>query len=142
MIKYLGSKRRLAPVLADLAVAAGASTAVDLFTGTTRVAQAWKQQGITVTASDLADYSLVLAQCFIATDSAQIDHDELRRILAQLDRVPGRDGYVTETFCRQSRFFQEHNGRRIDAIRDAIEDYRGTAWYPILLTSLLSLIHI
>lgn len=137
MIKYLGSKRRLTPVLADLGEAAGATTAVDLFTGTTRVAQAWKQRGIAVTASDLADYSLVLAQCFIETDSELIDHQELRRILARLDRIPDRDGYVTETFCRRSRFFQEHNGRRIDAIRDAIEDYRGTAWYPILLTSLM-----
>ncbi len=137
MIKYLGSKRRLAPTLADLAEAAGARTAVDLFTGTTRVAQVWKQRGITVTAADAADYSLVLAQCFIAMDSEQIDHEELRRILERLDRLPGRDGYVTETFCRQSRFFQEHNGRRIDAIRDAIEDYRDTSWYPILLTSLM-----
>ena len=51
---------------------------------------------------------------------------------------PGRDGYVTETFCRKSRFFQPHNGRRIDAIRDAIErDYRDSWMYPVLLTSLI-----
>ena len=51
---------------------------------------------------------------------------------------PGTDGYVTETFCRRSRFFQPHNGRRIDAIRDAIErDYRDSWMYPVLLTSLI-----
>ena len=37
MIKYLGSKRRLVPALATLAAASGASTALDLFCGTTRV---------------------------------------------------------------------------------------------------------
>ena len=44
MIKYLGSKRRLVPVLARLCEAADARTALDLFTGTTRVAQAFKQR--------------------------------------------------------------------------------------------------
>ena len=55
-----------------------------------------------------------------------------------LAACPDVDGYVTETFCRRSRFFQPHNGRRIDAIRAAIErEYRGSWLYPVLLTSLL-----
>lgn len=137
MIKYLGSKRRLVTVLADLAEAADADTAVDLFTGTTRVAQALKARGLHVTAVDVADYSRVLAQCFVATDVDAVDSVELERILDHLQRLPDRDGYVTETFCREARFFQEFNGRRIDAIRDGIEEYRDTSWYPILLTSLL-----
>jgi adenine-specific DNA-methyltransferase len=39
VIKYLGSKRVLVPLLGDIAERAGARTAVDLFTGTSRVAQ-------------------------------------------------------------------------------------------------------
>jgi len=51
---------------------------------------------------------------------------------------PGVDGYFTETFCVQSRFFQPHNGRRVDAMRTAIErDYRTSWLYPVLLTSLI-----
>ena len=50
MIKYLGSKRRLVPVLTRICRASGATTALDLFTGTTRVAQAFKAQGVHVTA--------------------------------------------------------------------------------------------
>ena len=51
--------------------------------------------------------------------------------LAELDAAPGVDGYFTETFCVQSRFFQPHNGARIDAIRDAIErDYAGSSLVP------------
>src|SRR4051794_7600835 len=54
VIKYLGSKRLLVPVLGEVARAVQARTAVDLFTGTTRVAQEFKSRGIEVTATDLA----------------------------------------------------------------------------------------
>ena len=47
MIKYIGSKRRLVPVLARICQASGARTALDLFTGTTRVAQAFKARACT-----------------------------------------------------------------------------------------------
>jgi hypothetical protein len=58
--------------------------------------------------------------------------------VAELNSLPGRPGYVTETFCVQSRFFQPHNGERIDAVREAIEpEYRGSPLEPVLLTSLV-----
>ena len=56
MIKYLGSKRALTGVLGGLAYGSGARTAVDLFTGTTRVAQEFKRRGLLVTSADLATY--------------------------------------------------------------------------------------
>jgi len=138
MIKYLGSKRRLVPVLADIARRVGATSALDLFTGTTRVAQAFKQEGLAVTAVDTARYSEMFARCYIETDSRLVDHAALAVAVGALNELPGRPGYFTETFCVASRFVQPANGERIDAVRDAIEDrYRGTALYPILLTSLL-----
>src|ERR1700683_3379918 len=138
MIKYIGSKRRLLPVLCELAARAGARTCLDLFTGTTRVARGFKQLGAVVTAVDTARYSEVLARAAIVTDGSKVDVGELERVIALLDGLPGRAGYVTETFCEQSRFFQPHNGARIDAIRDAIaSDYAGTPLEPLLLASLL-----
>lgn len=138
MIKYLGSKRTLVPVLADLAVATGARTAVDLFTGTTRVAQELKRRGLHVTATDIATYSGVLAECYVATDADAVDLHELDRTLEALDALPGRPGYFTETFCERSRFFQPKNGARVDAIRDVLEaEYRGSPLFPVLLTSLM-----
>jgi adenine-specific DNA-methyltransferase len=138
MIKYVGSKRTLVPVLADIAERVEASTAVDLFTGTTRVAQEFKRRGLTVTATDIATYSEVLSDCYIATDAAAIDFQELDNELKRLNALAGTPGYFTETFCVQSRFFQPQNGARVDAIRDALEaDYRGSPLFPILLTSLM-----
>lgn len=138
MIKYLGSKRRLVPVLTELFERSGATTALDLFTGTTRVAQAFKAAGGAVTAVDTARYSEVFARTWILTDAAEVDLAELDDAIAELDALPGAPGYVTETFCERSRFFRPHNGARIDAIRDAIErDHAGTWREPILLTALL-----
>jgi adenine-specific DNA-methyltransferase len=138
VIKYLGSKRRLVPVLGELLSRSGAETAIDLFTGTTRVAQDFKRRGAEVWALDSARYSGVLAECYVATDGRHVDVGELVRALSHLDALPGRAGYVTETFCRRSRFFQPFNGERIDAIRDAIElEFRSSPLYPVLLTSLL-----
>ena len=138
MIKYLGSKRTLVPVLGAMAAAVDAGTAVDLFTGTTRVAQEFKRLGMTVTASDIATYSEVLSDCYIATDATAVDVDELRGTLAALSALPGRPGYFTRTFCEESRFFQPRNGARVDAIRDVLEsDFRGSPLFSILLTSLI-----
>jgi adenine-specific DNA-methyltransferase len=138
VIKYLGSKRRLVPVLTQICAAAGAHTALDLFTGTTRVAQAFKSQGVHVTAVDSARYAHVFAQCYIEADAAGIDMGELTAAITTLNGLPGKPGYVHETFSQQARFFQPHNAERIDAVRDAIETgYAGSALYPILLTSLI-----
>ena len=138
VIKYLGSKRTLVPVLGDIATSVGARTAVDLFTGTTRVAQELKRRGIVVTAADVATYSGILSDCYIATDAGQVDADELAAAVAELDALPGRSGYFTETFCERSRFVHPKNGMRVDAIREAIEEqYAGTPLHPVLLAALL-----
>jgi adenine-specific DNA-methyltransferase len=138
VIKYLGSKRRLIPVLSQICAASGARTAVDLFTGTTRVAQAFKAQGLAVTALDSARYAHVFAQTYIATDAATADMGALTAAVAHLNGLPGRPGYVHDTFCSEARFFQPFNGARIDAVRDAIEsEYAGSPLYPLLLTSLI-----
>lgn len=138
MIKYLGSKRRLVSTLGEVATRAGARSAVDLFTGTTRVAQELKRRGLLVTACDTARYAEVFARCYVATDRDAVDARELADAVAHLDALPGEPGYITDTFCSRSRYFQPHNGARIDAVRDEVErTYRSTWLYPVLLTSLI-----
>lgn len=121
-----------------MAMASEASTAVDLFAGTTRVSQEFKRQGLEVTSNDIATYSGILADCYIGTDAKSVDIDELRATLEELSRIPGHRGYFTETFCENARFFHPKNGQRVDAIRDRLEEsYKESPLYPILLTSLM-----
>jgi len=138
VIKYIGSKRRLVPALGAIFAAVGAKSALDLFTGTTRVAQEMKRLGMRVTAVDQARYSEMFARTYIETDAGSVDAELLSDALAQLSSLPGQAGYFTETFCVKSRYFQPFNGERIDAIREAIEtEHAGSSLYPILLTSLI-----
>lgn len=126
------------PVLETLFAASKATTAVDLFTGTTRVAAAMKQLGMQVTAVDTASYSEVFSKTFVELDSTGKDLRGLADAVKSLNELSGTSGYFTEVFCEKARFFQPKNGQRIDAIRSAIEsDYKGSWMYFPLLSSLL-----
>ncbi|MFM1996259.1 MAG: hypothetical protein RLZZ111_646 [Planctomycetota bacterium] len=120
MIKYLGSKRLLLDRIGDVVsqVAAG-PTMLDLFSGTSRVGHALKRRGFRVVANDHNAYAHALARCYVEADREDVVH-EAGLLIDEFNRLPGRPGYVTETFCERSRFFQPKNGARIDAIREAI----------------------
>lgn len=139
MIKYLGSKRALMPILETLIDESSSQTALDLFTGTTRVAQAMKRAGITVTAVDTASYSEVFAKTYIELDRRQANEAELSEAIQRLNSLDGKPGYFTDTFCERASFFQAKNGVRIDAIRNQIEvEYQNSWMYQPLLASLIS----
>jgi adenine-specific DNA-methyltransferase len=137
VVKYLGSKRKLVPLIGAVARRIPARTACDLFAGTTRVGQELRRAGLRVHSNDTATYSEALGQAYIAAD-ASLDRTRIRRLLGDLAALPGRDGFITRTYCEDARFFQPHNGRRIDAIREAIEGLDlGGVERGVLLTSLL-----
>jgi adenine-specific DNA-methyltransferase len=138
MIKYLGSKRTMVPLLGALVDASGAKTALDLFTGTTRVAQAMKRSGKVVTALDSATYSKVFADTWITLDADQVDQSELTDALRHLESLPGEQGYFTQAFCLDARYFQPFNGERVDAMREAIATTYANTWLEApLLTALI-----
>lgn len=140
MIKYLGSKRTLIPAIlrAVRAVAAApGSTVLDLFSGTSRVGHALKRAGHRVIANDHNAYALALARCYVEADREDILADA-ESLIAEFNRLPGRPGYFTDTFCIRSRFFHPRNGERIDAIRDRIESLNLRAnLRAVLLVSLM-----
>lgn len=139
MIKYLGSKRKIVPqILEQIQALPDVSRVCDLFTGTTRVAQACKQSGLYVVANDLASYSAVIAEAYIATNADCVDMERLQGYLNHLNALPGEPGYVTRMFCEEARYFHPKNGPRIDAIRAEIERLPLVETErSILLTSLL-----
>lgn len=138
-IKYIGSKRTLIPRIVDITKALpDVSRVCDLFTGTTRVAQALKARGLFVVANDIATYSYELGLALIEADRTTLDLGRLDRWLAELRKLPGYRGYYTKTFCEDARYFQPFNGMRIDAIRDAIDELPANRYErAILLVSLM-----
>lgn len=120
MIKYIGSKRKLVPHIQRLAKALpNVTTALDLFSGTSRVGHALKAEGLTVTANDHNSYAFQLARCYVQADANKW-MAPAQALIEELNRVPGRPGYFTKTFCEDARYFQPKNGARVDAIRDCI----------------------
>jgi adenine-specific DNA-methyltransferase len=120
VIKYLGSKRTLVPVIGAVASALPVRSAVDLFAGTTRVGQELRRRGLAVVSNDVTAFSEAFGQAYIAA-GAGVDRARLRRLLAGLAALPPLDAYVTETFCRASRYLRPENGMRIDAVRAGID---------------------
>jgi adenine-specific DNA-methyltransferase len=120
VIKYLGSKRTLLPLILDAVGCVGsARSVIDLFSGTSRVGHALKAAGYRVLANDHNAYAATLARCYVQADAEDV-LPAAEKLIARFNRLKGSPGYFTETFCVQSRFFQPRNGERIDAIREAI----------------------
>ena len=120
MIKYIGSKRTLVPVILDaVRRVEGARTVIDLFSGTSRVGHALKAAGYRVLANDHNAYAEALARCYVQADAEDV-LDHASSLVRELNRLRGAPGYFTETFGVRSRYIQPRNGARIDAIRDAI----------------------
>jgi adenine-specific DNA-methyltransferase len=123
MIKYLGSKRVLVPLIVDvISQLENVRTVVDLFSGTARVGHALKKAKFEVTANDMNHYAYTLAQCYVAAD-ADLVREKVEKLIAELSHEAPRAGYFTHTFCEQSRFFHPKNGERIDAMRERIASW-------------------
>lgn len=121
MIKYLGSKRTLLSLIASAVQSAPKVTSVlDVFSGTSRVGHALKGLGFRVIANDHNAYAHVLATCYVAADREDVLHDA-KLLVQEFNRLRGKSGYFTETFCKKAHFFQPRNGRKIDAIRAEID---------------------
>ena len=120
MIKYLGSKRVMVDDLVGaLRALPGLRSALDLFSGTSRVGHGLKRAGFRVVSNDHNAYAHALARCYVVADRERVLGD-VERLVRELDALPGAPGYFTQTFCVEARFFQPRNGERVDAIRDAI----------------------
>ncbi|MAE76349.1 MAG: DNA methyltransferase [Planctomycetes bacterium] len=133
MIKYIGSKRVLVPRIVEIVRGlAPRGRVLDLFSGTARVGHALKSAGYDVVANDHNSFAHRLATCYVAADAGDVAADAGRWI-GELNRLKGDDGWFTETYCRQSRYFRPENGARVEAIRNRI----AAAGLPFELESVL-----
>lgn len=145
MIKYIGSKRVLAPRIVEAILDAWRAHApgsarpprvLDLFSGTSRVGHALKRAGCPVVANDHNAYAHALARCYVEADATDRLLGRVTRLVGELNLLAASlpdlpadaeptGGYIHDTFCLKSRFFHPSNGRRIDACRERIAEWRG-----------------
>jgi adenine-specific DNA-methyltransferase len=135
-VKYIGSKAALLePILSFVEgqLPAGApKTILDVFTGTTRVAQAFRAAGWTVTTSDLSWAAEAYANAFVMrTSASDTKIGELLRILKR-DAGSAGGGWIETNYCDVSgaegglvRMWRPTNGRKADAVRDQIAKWEA-----------------
>jgi len=127
-VKYIGSKKTLNPYIIQMINdnCESVKTAIDVFTGTTRVAQALRQNGLQVTTSDLSWASEAYANTFVHNH----DNAHLAPIIEELNNLKPQADWITKNYCDVMstdgnggvvRVWQEKNGMKADAIRNHIE---------------------
>ena len=142
MIKYLGSKRLLIPAIMDVVGQLKDVTSVaDIFSGTSRVGFALKSAGYRVHSNDHNTYAATIARSYIEANRDLI-LGEVTVLIERLQALQGEPGWFTEIYCEKARYFQSHNGAKVDAIREKIEEWSRSGTISetvkaVLLTSLM-----
>ncbi|MBQ0007653.1 MAG: DNA adenine methylase [bacterium] len=148
-MNYIGSKFSLMPFLESTINAIVGSDLqnkvfCDIFAGTGIVGRTFKQRVRKVISNDWEYYSYVLNRNYIGN---HIKLDEGDKLLSELNSIEGiEDGFIYKNYCYGSgsgrQYFSDENGKKIDAIRKKIEEWKNCGeisedLYFFLLASLL-----
>lgn len=125
-IPYMGSKKKIIPSIHKALEDLKYNSVLDMFTGTTRVAQSFRAAGKVVIANDLSDAS----QCYGSLFLEHPDPKSLQPYLDKMNKLKGKEGWFTKNYHGDKtsnqkgdgRFMQYKNTIKVDAARDYVED--------------------
>ncbi len=145
-MNYIGSKFKLSKLIkSEIKNVVGEmkdKVFCDLFAGTGAIGRAFKRETKKIIANDLEFYSYVLNKNYIG-NHVKLDYQDY---IYEFNKLEGIDGFIYQNYCSGSgsgrQYFSDENGRRIDGIRQRIEDWKASGeindnLYYFLLTSLL-----
>ena len=145
-MNYIGSKYKLSKFIkSEVRKVVGEikdKVFCDLFAGTGAIGCVFKTESNKVIANDIEFYSYILNQNYIG------NHEKInyQQYIDELNDTRGVEGFVYKNYCIGSRsgrqYFSDENGRKIDAVRQKIEDWKtkreiNENLYYFLLASLL-----
>lgn len=133
-VKYIGSKASLVDKILNFVAehlpADLPKQILDVFTGTTRVAQAFRSQGWQVTTSDLSWAAEAYAHAFVQ----RTGHSGARipALIEELRALEPQSGWITSTYCDVVtpeggvvKMWKPINGQKADAIREKIREWES-----------------
>jgi adenine-specific DNA-methyltransferase len=145
-MNYIGSKNKLSNFIkAEIKKVVGETKEkifCDLFAGTGCIGRVFKLDTKKIIANDAEYYSFVLNRNYIGNHHKIDFHDYLN----ELNYLNGIDGFIFKHYCAGSgsgrQYFSDDNGRKIDAVRQKIENWKTAKYitddiYFFLLASLL-----
>ena len=129
-VKYIGSKNSLIgeilSVINTQLESPSSLRCIDVFTGTTRVAQAFRSNGWVVQSSDLSWASEAYANAFLSRTAES--GTRIPSLLDTLQDLSGTPDWLTKTYCdvsgvegiKRVRMWKPVNGIKADAVRNKI----------------------
>ncbi len=145
-MNYIGSKYKLLSFLEDniSRVVNDIKSCVfcDLFAGTGIVGRYFKLKTKQIISNDIERYSYILNRNYIGNHLAM----DYQKLISDLMSLEGVEGFIYNNYCLGSgsgrQYFSDENGKKIDAIRNKIQEWKDTAkisdnQYYFLLASLL-----
>lgn len=141
-MNYIGSKRKLSDfIISNIKKVAGdleGKVFAEIFGGTGIISRKIKTQVKKLIVNDLESYSNLLLKNYIGNNQ-EIDFEPTLEIL---QNVPEREGFIYQNYCLGSgserQYFSDSNGKKIDAIRQKIEELElSENLYYFLLACLL-----
>lgn len=165
-MRYYGCKNRLLEFIEEGVAETGlddSASFCDLFSGTTVVAQFFKKKGYSIIANDMLEFSYALARTYIknnkyplfkglkwAVNGVNGSIENILKVIEHLNNIPPIEGFVYVNYCPsgakkseyQRQYFSDENGKKIDAIRSAIHEWKENKMiaddeFYILLASLI-----
>ena len=122
----------------------------DLFAGTGIVSGSFKELGYSIIANDIQFYSYIIIKHMIE-NNGNLDENRCKQQIDELNKVEGVEGFIYRNYSYEGTvgqefrrmYFTEHNAKKCDAIRIAIEErYRADEIndneYYFLLGSLIN----
>src|SRR3954464_2477333 len=119
-IRFMGSKHRLAPRLAELFAQLPEGPAVDAFSGSGVVAHTLKAAGREVRANDQPGFAATIAEAVVANDGVRLGAEDVETICS-----PNRDGrdFIARTF--DGLYFPRADHEFLDAAWSHVEELAG-----------------
>jgi adenine-specific DNA-methyltransferase len=148
-MNYIGSKYKLSSFIKSTVYSVVGNDLsdkifCDIFAGTGIIGRNFKQEVKQVISNDFEYYSFVLNKNYIENHNKL---DEQEYLIEKLNKLPIIvNGFVFKNYCLGSgserQYFSDHNGKKIDTIRQQIEKWKtankiNPNQYYFLLTSLL-----
>lgn len=133
-LRYMGSKYRLVPQLAELFAELGGKTALDAFSGSGVVAYTLKAMGYAVTASDFLTFPTILASATVANQRTTLSDNDIATITGPSsdDRDFIQRTFAGIYFTADDRAFLDSAWSHIDLMA---EDKRALAIAALVLAS-------
>ncbi len=149
-MRFIGNKEKLLDGIYETVIDLGIKDGVfcDFFSGTSNVGRHFKEKGYTIVSSDLLYFSYVLQKAYIennidvefrellknvSTNQAKLFSTPLEKVLAYLNNLKGIEGFIYKNYTEDGtrdktfvrKYFTGENGKRIDAQRKQIENWKN-----------------